>query len=82
MLSYFWIALGDYVGPAADEQAPSHRGSDSIALDDVRSLEDFVRSMPTSYLSIDTEGRVIRCDSFSKCFARKSDKLPNPNASA
>lgn len=69
---YFWLVMDPYTGPASDNKQSTPLEEGRVQLKDVRSLDDFAKSLPRSYLSIDTDGRVLRLDSFSKCFARKS----------
>jgi aromatic amino acid aminotransferase I len=69
---YYWLVLSPYNGPAADGDSIPEIDPGRVALEDVRDLDTFARSLPRSYLSIDVDGRVLRLDSFSKCFARKS----------
>jgi len=66
---YFWLVMDPYTGPASDNQQSTPLEEGRVQLKDVTSLETFAKSLPRSYLSLDTDGRVLRLDSFSKCFA-------------
>lgn len=72
---YYWLVLDRYEGPANVDEEDSRQDQDRVQLKDVRDLDSFARSLPNSYLSIDTDGRVLRLDSFSKCFARECSRL-------
>lgn len=54
---YYFLQMEPYTGP------------DSPATASPASHDDFVKALVPSYLSIDTDGRVIRMDSFSKVVA-------------
>ena len=58
-----------YVGPASDNLPSTPVEPGCVLLSDVRDLDSFAASLPTTYLSLDVDGRVLRLDSFSKCFA-------------
>lgn len=68
---YASLVLSKYRGPAASESDDAPLEPGRVDLNDVTDLDSFARSLSRSYLSIDTDGRVLRLDSFSKCFARK-----------
>ena len=51
---YFFLQMQPYVGQGQATPPPP------------RTHEDFISSLIPSFLSMDTDGRVIRCDSFSK----------------
>ena len=55
---YFFLQLPEYVSP--DASAPTEHGGDALSRD------AFLSSLIPSFLSIDTSGRVMRMDSFSK----------------
>lgn len=67
---YYWLVLDPYKGPANEGDSHAVLDLDRVALGDVKDLRTFAKSLPRSYLSLDTDGRVLRLDSFSKCFAR------------
>lgn len=53
---YYFLQMGDYkFGENKADEVPSH--------------EEFLKGLVSSYLSLDTDGRVIRLDSFSKVLA-------------
>lgn len=54
---YYFLQMEPYVGPDAPEAAPP------------KSHEEFVKALVPSFLSLDTDGRVMRMDSFSKVVA-------------
>jgi aromatic amino acid aminotransferase I / 2-aminoadipate transaminase len=54
---YYFLQMEPYTGPDSPAAAPP------------ASHNDFVKALVPSYLSIDTDGRVIRMDSFSKVVA-------------
>ena len=58
---YYYLQMDPYTGP---EDSPGAAAASPPA-----SHDDFIKSLVPSYLSIDTDGRVIRMDSFSKVVA-------------
>ena len=54
---YYFLQMQAYTGPSAPDVPPPS------------SHEDFLRQLVPSYLSMDTDGRVMRLDSFSKVIA-------------
>ncbi|KAL1311647.1 hypothetical protein AAFC00_001757 [Neodothiora populina] len=51
---YYYLQMAPYAGPDAPEAAPP------------KSHEEFLSALVPSFLSLDTDGRVVRMDSFSK----------------
>ena len=68
---YYTLCMDPYVGPASDGVPSTPTEPGRVALKDVHDLESFAKSLPRTYLSIDIDARVLRLDSFSKCFARE-----------
>jgi len=66
---YYTLCMDPYVGPASDGVPSTPTEPGRVALKDVHDLESFAKSLPRTYLSIDVDARVLRLDSFSKCFA-------------
>ena len=58
---YYFLQMGEYIKDL--EQRKIHEDNKSLVHD------DFLKSLAKTFLSIDTEGRVIRMDSFSKVLA-------------
>ncbi|CAI8503958.1 unnamed protein product [Hanseniaspora opuntiae] len=62
---YFWLQMPEYKKPSfkdnqvVDENKPEN---------DINSNQDFLNKLSHSFLSIDTDGRVLRLESFSKYF--------------
>ena len=54
---YYFLQMQPYTGPSSPDVPPPS------------SHEDFLRQLVPSYLSMDTDGRVMRLDSFSKVIA-------------
>ncbi|EMC95510.1 hypothetical protein BAUCODRAFT_578314 [Baudoinia panamericana UAMH 10762] len=54
---YYFLQMQPYTGPNAPDVSPP------------KSNDEFLRSLVPSYLSLDTDGRVMRMDSFSKIIA-------------
>jgi len=54
---YYFLQMQPYTGPNAPDVPPP------------KSYEEFLASLVPSYLSLDTDGRVMRMDSFSKVIA-------------
>ncbi|KAF3907096.1 hypothetical protein ABW21_db0202306 [Orbilia brochopaga] len=63
---YYFLQMDKYVSPNAAHSNGNGNGSPAPA---PKNLDEFLKGLVPSYLSMDVDGRVIRLDSFSKVIA-------------